>query len=148
MILSTQNWTKVIDEFLKVINAQLTWNGKMDKDKWNALNSNFKQIVDYCKGIGHNTSSWDLNIYRWQMTFATTIQLKVLQSYLKCSKASGTWMFHSMLKIHKWRWKLLNFYIGSKYAWRTTFNIATTHISARNLRWWFCDKSKTICKWK
>jgi len=29
-------------EFQKVINAQLTWNGEMDKDKWNASNFNFK----------------------------------------------------------------------------------------------------------
>jgi len=66
MILSTLNWTKITNEFQKVINAHLAWNGKMDKDKWNALNFNFKKIVDYCKGIGHNTSFWDLIIYRWQ----------------------------------------------------------------------------------
>jgi hypothetical protein len=81
MILFTQNWTKITYEFQKVINAQLTWNGKMDKDKWSALNSSFKKNVDYCKGIDHNASFWDLIICSWQITFATTIQLKVLQSY-------------------------------------------------------------------
>ncbi len=53
MILSTQNWTKITNEFQKVINAQLVWNEKMDKDKWNALNSNFKKNGDYCKKIDH-----------------------------------------------------------------------------------------------
>ncbi len=96
MILSTQKWTKITDEFQKVINAQLTWNGKMDKDKWNALNFNFKKIANYYKGIDHNTSFWDSIIYKWEIIFAMTIQLKVLQSYLSCSKASGTWMLHSM----------------------------------------------------
>lgn len=47
-----------------------------------------------------------------------------------------------MLEIYMWRWKLFNFYIRSKYAWRTTFNIATTHISQEML----CDDFVTTQK--
>ncbi len=36
----------------------------MDKDKWNVLNFNFKKITNYYMGIDHNTSFWDLIVYK------------------------------------------------------------------------------------
>jgi hypothetical protein len=32
----------------------------MCKDKWNYLNSNYKKILNYHKGINHNMSFWEL----------------------------------------------------------------------------------------
>lgn len=35
---------------------------EMCKDKWNYINGNYKKIFDYHKGIGRNTSYWDLTM--------------------------------------------------------------------------------------
>jgi len=37
----------------------------MGKDKWNCNNGNHKKIFDYYKGIGHNTSYWELVMEKW-----------------------------------------------------------------------------------
>jgi hypothetical protein len=33
----------------------------MCEDKWNALNSDYKKIADYHKGIRNHTSFWELS---------------------------------------------------------------------------------------
>jgi hypothetical protein len=48
---------KRVAKGIKVRNPR---NDIMCKDKWNSMNSNFKKLVDYCKGMGNHTCFWDL----------------------------------------------------------------------------------------
>ncbi len=45
--------------------SKTTRNGKMCKDKWNSINGDYKKIFDCHKGMGHNTSYWDLSLEDW-----------------------------------------------------------------------------------
>jgi hypothetical protein len=37
-------------------------NGEMCKDKWNGLNFDYKKLLDYHKGTGHQTSFLELTM--------------------------------------------------------------------------------------
>ncbi len=56
MVPTAQQWNATIDEFQKFIHAKIPLNGKMCKDKWNGLNSDYKRLSNYHKGIGHHMS--------------------------------------------------------------------------------------------
>jgi hypothetical protein len=62
MVLDAQRWAKIVDDFQNTINEWVPQNVKTCKDKWNGINSNYKKIVDYHKGTGHNTYFWELLI--------------------------------------------------------------------------------------
>lgn len=62
MVLDAQRRAKIVDDLQNMINPWVPQNVKTCKDKWNDINSNYKKIVDYHKGTGHNTYFWELLI--------------------------------------------------------------------------------------
>ncbi len=56
MIPITQWWDKIVDELHKKTKIKNLKNKTMCKEKWNALNSDYKKLTDYHKGIGNHTN--------------------------------------------------------------------------------------------
>ncbi len=50
------------NDLQNITKLKVLCNGKMCKDKWNGLNSNYKKIVDYHAGTSHHIPLWDLKI--------------------------------------------------------------------------------------
>jgi hypothetical protein len=48
-------------------------NGKMCKNKWPCVYNDYKRICDYHKGIGHNTSYWDLTTKEKEASFSKIV---------------------------------------------------------------------------
>jgi hypothetical protein len=53
-------WNKIAKEFLKLIHNRILRNEKICKDKWNRINSNYKNFFYYHKGNKHHASFWEL----------------------------------------------------------------------------------------
>jgi hypothetical protein len=62
MLFSMHKWSKIVNELYKLTNSRTPRNTKMFNDKWNWLNSDFKKLFNYHKGIGRNISYWQLLI--------------------------------------------------------------------------------------
>lgn len=56
MIPAMQCRYRITKELQKKHKISMPMNDTMCKDKWNVLNSNYKKIADYHKGIGNHTS--------------------------------------------------------------------------------------------
>jgi hypothetical protein len=59
MVLTAHKWNKIAKYFQARTRSKISRNGKMCKDKWNSINSDYKKNSNYHKGMGHNTSYWD-----------------------------------------------------------------------------------------
>jgi hypothetical protein len=44
MVPTAQHWNMIVDKLQKIVHAKILQNGKMCKDKWNGLNSNYKKL--------------------------------------------------------------------------------------------------------
>ncbi len=62
MIPTTQRWNKLSIDQQIITHSKTPRINKMCKEKLNYINGNYKKILDYHKGIGHNTSYWDLTM--------------------------------------------------------------------------------------
>ncbi len=49
----------------KILHVRILQNGKMCKDKGNELNSYYKKLLDYHKGISHHMSLWEMILEEW-----------------------------------------------------------------------------------
>jgi hypothetical protein len=48
--------------YKNITKLKVLCNGKMSKNKWNGLNSNYKKVADYHVKINHHTPFWDFTI--------------------------------------------------------------------------------------
>jgi hypothetical protein len=62
MIHVAQKWNKILEDMQAITKSKTPHNGKMWKYKWNHINGNYKSFFDYHKGIGHQTSYWEMSI--------------------------------------------------------------------------------------
>jgi hypothetical protein len=62
MIHVAQKWNKILKDMQAITKSKTPYNGKMWKNKWKCINSNYKKKVNYHKGIGHHTSYWEMSI--------------------------------------------------------------------------------------
>ncbi len=62
MVLTMQQWNKIVEELQKLIHVEMPRNGKKCEDKWNGLNFDYKKLLDYHKGIGYHTSLLELTM--------------------------------------------------------------------------------------
>ncbi len=60
MFHATQKWEKIDEELRISHNKKFFHNGKMCKNQWNGLNSNYKRVSNFHLSIGHHTPLWDL----------------------------------------------------------------------------------------
>jgi hypothetical protein len=60
MIPTIMWWNKIAKELLKLIHNKIIRNEKMCKDKWNRINSNYKNFFYYDKSNRRHASFWEL----------------------------------------------------------------------------------------
>jgi hypothetical protein len=62
MLRIAHKWDKIAKELQKLTTSRIAHIGKMCKNKWNGLNSDFKKISDYHTWTCHHTSLWELTM--------------------------------------------------------------------------------------
>jgi hypothetical protein len=66
MVPLAQKWNKIAEYmWVRTKSKIVLRNGKICKDKWNSINGDYKNISNYHKSMGHNTSYWDLSLEDW-----------------------------------------------------------------------------------
>jgi hypothetical protein len=85
MVHTSQKWDKMADDLQKITKLKVPYNGKMCKDKWNGLNSNYKKVVDYHVGTSHHIPFWDLTIEKCSCLF---FQGNLMESFMTLFKHS------------------------------------------------------------
>ncbi len=71
------------DDLQKITKRKLLCNGKMCKDKWNGLHSNYKKVIDYHAWTSHHIPFWDLIIEECDHLF---FQGNLIESFMTLFK--------------------------------------------------------------